>query len=1013
MTQASVRRFIFALVSTVLAGCGTTPLPEGTPPPIRYTYALSVEVTPEDTRKEVEARYGGDALIWYPNAGFAVLGVENSLTPPSVGAQNVEARKESNLDVFSIPSVSAQGRSSWAGGRSSWAGGWDAWAGGTDEAVSTTLEENLAAWRQVELAEAQALAPRLGAGVKVAVIDSGVDVTHPALQGKLAPEEEWRDYVDGDKLPLDERDPRGENAGHGHGTGVAGIILQVAPEATILPLRVLGPDGSGDLTNVAMAIDWAAEQGADIINLSLGSDGDTPSLAVSKVLAYARQQHGVLFVASSGNTGDERITFPASLARSSEHDSLVSVGSVDNRNVRSSFSTYGPNISLYAPGEKVHTLMPDQGVTHATGTSFAAPIVAGTLALALGNLDEGEDDAAAQVQALLSFANYEVDSRDDTRTGVLDAGRFLDTPEAVPGEVTLEGGAVPENRGAGAVVGRFSASDGTALRYSLVAGEADNASFTLVGDELRTAERFDFEAKRSYDVLIEASIPDGGSTQKRFVISVQDLDDEDPTVSFNHPGALTEGKPVTLTGSAADNVGLSKLELYENDLLLGEATLAPSGSGSDWRYLYTPRSAGTFTLKSVAHDAAGNTQAKTLRVTVAQVERWPVQFGSDTTEDDAESITVDAAGNLYIAGKTGGDLAGTSSGNRDAFVMKLNRRGERVWADQFGSGGDDEAEGIAADAAGNLYVVGYTHGSLEGSNAGNTDPFIAKYRRNGEQAWRRQFGTAGHEEAEAVAVDAAGDVYITGHTTNGSANFDREVFITKYDSSGVQQWFKQFGSAANEEGNAIAVDAAGNVYVAGYTGGDLVSLGSNIGGFDIFIARYDSDGNQAWLEQFGSEVDEEGKGIVVDAAGDVYVTGYTRGSLAYENAGNSDMVVAKYDSGGNQAWLEQFGSAADDGASAAAIDAQGHIIVTGYTYGDAAGTYAGSGDILTAAYDSAGKQVWAEQRGSAEYDEADAVAADTQGNIFITGYTKSALDGAPITGENIFVMKLRSSAASQ
>ncbi len=1000
------RAALAALTAAALSACGGAPAPDAEPP-VRYDYALSVDITPQDSRAEVEARYGASALVWHPEAGFAVLGVEGSLVPP-----DAEALRENNKDAFSIPGVSALGRNSWASGRNSWASGWNAVAGGADEAVRTTFEQNLTAWRQVRLAEGQALAPSLGRGVKVAVIDTGVDVYHPALQGRLAPKSEWKDFVDGDALPLDERSDAG-NGGHGHGTGVAGVILQVAPEATILPLRVLRSDGSGDLTDVALAIDWAVQSGADVINLSLGAHGDTDSKALSRVLKYARQQRGVLFAVSSGNSGDDKVAYPAKLARRGGFEHLVSVGSVDALRVRSAFSTYGSDVSLYAPGEAVYTLAPERGVMHCTGTSFAAPVVAGALALALGDFG---DDPVTHAQTLLSSVSDDVDTRDDTAdgadTGMLDAGRFLNVVKGVTGEMVLSSSTVLENQAAGEVVGRFSVTDGSLPSYSLVPGETDNGSFTLTNDELRTAERFDYETKRSYSVLVEANDGSGNTLRKDFTVTVQNLDEQNPNATFDNPGTLTEGEAVTLTGSASDDVDVRKLELYEDGLLLGEATLAPPGSSSDWHYLYTPRSAGTFTLKLIAYDAAGNTLATTLTVTVVEVKGWSVQFGDDTTTDDAESITADAEGNLYLAGKTSGNLAGTSSGKLDVFVMKLNSRGERVWADQFGSGGNDDAEGVAVDAAGNLYVVGYTHGSLdpEGSNFGNTDAFIAQYSEGSDGvlklSWRKQFGAAGHEKAEAVAVDAAGNIYITGHTTSGSADFDKDVFVARYDSSGVQKGFSQFGSSADEEGKDIAVDATGNVYITGYTDGDLKGLGSNAGGFDLFIAKYRSSGEQEWLKQFGSEVDDEGKGIAVDAAGNAYVVGYTRGSLelGYQNAGNSDFVIAKYDSTGKQEWLEQFGSASDDGAHAAAIDAQGYIVVTGYTYSD---------DILALKYDSAGNQVWAEQLGSAQREHVDGIAADMRGNVFITGYTESTLDGAPITGRNIFVMKLDSNVALQ
>ena len=369
---------------------------------VRYDYSLSVEVTPQDSQADTEKRYGGDAVVWRPEAGFAVIGIQSGeLTTLSADA-------ETNQDAFSIPSanVDAQGWSAWSGGWSAWSGGWSAWSGGwsawsggTDEteATATTFGENLSSWKQVNLAQGQALAPNLGKGVKVAVIDSGVDVNHPALQGKLAPASEWKDFIDGDAYPFDEYDhtPGASNTGYGHGTGVAGVILQVAPEATILPIRVLKPDGSGDITNVAAAVDWAVQQGADVINLSLGAHVDSATIYYTMVYGA---QYDVYFTASSGNSGDNRVTYPALMAPDSTLGdlgtlgrNLISVGSVDADSNRSVFSTYGSTVELTAPGERVYTIAPWSEIAYHTGTSFAAPMAAGTLALALGEISDNYD----------------------------------------------------------------------------------------------------------------------------------------------------------------------------------------------------------------------------------------------------------------------------------------------------------------------------------------------------------------------------------------------------------------------------------------------------------------------------------------------------------------------------------------------------------------------------------------------------------------------------------------------
>ncbi len=234
---------------------------------------------------------------------------------------------------------------------------------------------------QIRLSQAQTLAPRLGQGVKMAVIDTGLD--HPAFAGRLAPTAEWYDFVGGDATPS-EAGVLGTDRGYGHGTAVAGVILQVAPKVTILPIRVLKRDGSGDVTDVASAIAWVVAKGADVINLSLGTT--TNVAALQTMVDYATSQ-GVYVISSAGNTGAGNLTFPAANANvgtGASKNLAIGVGSVNASDLKSSFSNYGDRLELVAPGEAIQTLAPNGGVTSWSGTSFATPIVSGALALGLG-----------------------------------------------------------------------------------------------------------------------------------------------------------------------------------------------------------------------------------------------------------------------------------------------------------------------------------------------------------------------------------------------------------------------------------------------------------------------------------------------------------------------------------------------------------------------------------------------------------------------------------------------------
>ncbi|MCL4248644.1 MAG: S8 family serine peptidase [Anaerolineae bacterium] len=204
----------------------------------------------------------------------------------------------------------------------------------------------------------------------VAVIDSGVCASHPDLAGRILPG--W-DFVENDGTPQDE---------FGHGCNVAGIIAAnvnngigiagVSPQALIMPLRVLDASGLGTHSAVAQAILLAVDHGAQVINLSLGSPN--PSTVLEQAINYARA-HGVIVVAAAGNTGQEGVYFPAA------YDNVIAVGSVDESLVRSSFSSYGPEIDALAPGQNVLTSQNDGEYRVVNGTSFAAAHVSGAVAL--------------------------------------------------------------------------------------------------------------------------------------------------------------------------------------------------------------------------------------------------------------------------------------------------------------------------------------------------------------------------------------------------------------------------------------------------------------------------------------------------------------------------------------------------------------------------------------------------------------------------------------------------------
>jgi len=364
----------------VLSACSSSlPSTAAVQPGNAKGYLLTVKLSQADEQQSLAQRYAGEIIAWQPQAGFAILKLSNqaaaALQSRGVSLQATLSPNSSTT----TPEASAQGFSAWAGGFSAWAGGWSAWAGGSSN-LPTLPSGNRYMFMQTKLPQGQALSKNFGAGIKVAVIDTGIDLTHPMFSGRLAPSIEWRDYVDGNG---DTNPQEVSGTAYGHGTGVAGLILQTAPKATILPIRVLGPDGSGEVANVVSAMSYAVAMGANIINLSLGTSTNDPALQT--MVDYATSQ-GVYVVASAGNSGDSNITYPAAWAKTGTGAKyLLSVGSVDKNNKKSSFSSSGTALELLAPGENLISTYPGDQIASFTGTSFAAPQVSGALALALSD----------------------------------------------------------------------------------------------------------------------------------------------------------------------------------------------------------------------------------------------------------------------------------------------------------------------------------------------------------------------------------------------------------------------------------------------------------------------------------------------------------------------------------------------------------------------------------------------------------------------------------------------------
>jgi len=235
------------------------------------------------------------------------------------------------------------------------------------------------------------------------------------------------------------------------------------------------------------------------------------------------------------------------------------------------------------------------------------------------------------------------------------------------------------------------------------------------------------------------------------------------------------------------------------------------------------------------------------------------QNGTDMW-DEARGVVTDSSGNVYVVGGTkGSKLNGVSkAGMTEAFVIKYNSSGKRQWTKLLGTWRKDFANAVAIDSSGNIYVAGVTERHLDGNeSAGNDDLFVVKYNSKGKKQWTKQLGTKRNDRATGVATDSSGNVYVTGYTYWGldgnTYAGSNDAFVVKYLDNGTKQWTKQFGTPSSDLADGVATDSSGNVYVVGYTYGDLDG-NTNTGASDIFVVKYNSSGTKQWTKQLGSSM---------------------------------------------------------------------------------------------------------------------------------------------------------------
>ncbi len=411
---------------------------------------------------------------------------------------------------------------------------------------------------------------------------------------------------------------------------------------------------------------------------------------------------------------------------------------------------------------------------------------------------------------------------------------------------------------------------------------------------------------------------------------------------------------------------------------------------------------GTNTHRAIgiATDASGNVYMLGREWDVTDYDLFLVKFNSSGVlqwerfigGDDSEfvygngSITIDPSGNIYICGYSDetipeidsspgiGTLNTHSELNPDAFLLKYDPSGNIIWGTYYE--GNDEVKGIAVntDAIGNVYMAGNTVSTINMATAGahqtsfasisanHTDVFLVKFNSNGARQWATYYGGDMFDEVGyQLPIDNAGNVYLIGSTASnlpaasistintsniGSGN-ERDLFIAKFNSSGVRQWGRYYGGTSADFGYGAALDAYGNVYVAGQTTSttDIATAGAHqitrASTFDGFISKFDaSDGSLVWGTYFGGNTNDGIRSMHIDALDNLYVRAGVQstdtwlpasGGFQSTLAGGSESYIATFDLNGVLQCASYIGGTGNETYYGISSDGIGNVYVSGET----------------------------------------------------------------------------------
>jgi formylglycine-generating enzyme required for sulfatase activity len=451
--------------------------------------------------------------------------------------------------------------------------------------------------------------------------------------------------------------------------------------------------------------------------------------------------------------------------------------------------------------------------------------------------------------------------------------------------------------------------------------------------------------------------------------------------SFDQANAISVGVSgaVLVTGYSAQTNG----DNYNYDF----ATVAYSGGGVPlWTNRYNGVGNNSDQANSVATDAGGNVfvtgysvgvgnavDFTTVAYTSGGAPLWTNHLdGIGNRSDRANAVAVGSDGKIFATGFS------DASYSPDYATVAISGEGVPLWTNRYNGSesGDDGANDVVVNSGGSVFVTGYSTGL-----GSYYDYVTVAYSSDGATLWTNRYNWNGNSDDRAYAAAASGNgiVFVTGVSQDIGNNYDYATIA--YSDAGTPLWTNRYNGLGNsfDSVSAIAVDAGGNVFVTGSSAATNASPFN----FDFATIAYNSAGVALWTNRYNGpgNGDDQAEDLAVDESGNVFVTGYSYSS----NAGPDCLTVA-YSGGGVPLWTNRYNGSANsnDGAAAIALGGSGNVFVTGYSV-----TASGSYDYLTIAYDIAGGALWTNYfNGLANaYDYAQAVGVDENGTVFVTGQT--------------------------